>query len=69
MTKEELNQIEKTLKELSRNMEEKYATNKLDYFDIGYSWAINDVWEALNKSFSYGNYDRTISDKESKPNY
>lgn len=62
MTKEELNQIEKTLKELSRNMEERYATNKLDYFDIGYSWAINDVWEALNKI--YNNDNRTIQHKE-----
>ena len=62
MTKEELNQIEKTLKELSRNMEERYAANKLDYFDIGYSWAINDVWESLNKI--YNNDNRTIQHKE-----
>lgn len=62
MTKEELNQIEKTLKELSRNMKERYTTDKLDCFDVGYSWAINDVWESLNKT--YNNDNRTIQHKE-----
>lgn len=62
MTKEELNQIEKILKELSRNMKEKYATNKLDYFDVGYGWSLNNVWEALNKT--YNNDNRTIQHKE-----
>ena len=62
MTKEELNQIEKILKELSRNMKEKYATNKLDCFDVGYGWALNDVQEALNKT--YNNDNRTIQHKE-----
>lgn len=49
MKKNDLEEIKPILLKLLSNRKKKYATNMIDSFDVGYDWAINDVWEALVK--------------------